>query len=69
MKPNLVKWCMHRIKFKAKDVMTEAEREGDIDRAGHDVICSICGHEYIDHPSIEGYPGLHVTCEWRVFKL
>ncbi len=66
---NLLVWCMRRTKFKAADVMSEAEREGDINRASHLCQCSICGQLYIDHPTIKEFPDLHVTCEWKVYKL
>ncbi len=68
-RPNMVKWLMRRAKFKATDVMTDAELEGNVERAGGGAQCPVCGHEYFDHPIVEEYPELHVTCEWRVYKL
>lgn len=68
-KPDLVKWCFRKTKLKASEVMTESEREGDINRAGTHTVCEICGHEYIDHPTVEEFPDLHVICDWRVYKL
>lgn len=65
----LLKYVMRRAKLKAAEVMTKAERAGDVNRAGGGVVCSICGLEYYDHPTVEEFPDLHVTCEWRVFKL
>lgn len=66
---SLMKWCMRRTKFKAYEVMSQEQLEGNVDRAGCNCVCEICGENYIDHPQIEEHPELHVICDWRIYKL
>ncbi len=66
---NMVKWLMRRHKFKAVEVMSNEELHGDVARASGLCECPICGHQYFDHPTIEEHPELHVTCEWKIYKL
>lgn len=65
---NLLKIAFSRWKV-PQELLTEREREGDINRAGGNVICEKCGLEYVDHPRVEGMEFLAVTCDWRVWKL
>lgn len=38
-------------------------------RAGGDVICDVCGKRYYDHPVIEDFEWLHITCDNKIVKL
>lgn len=71
MKPTipLVRWAFRKLKIPAAEIMTADQQEGDVDRAGADCICEICGHKYIEHPQIAEHPELHVTCAWQIYKL
>ncbi len=42
---------------------------GDYTRAGGDVVCSICGCCYYDHPNVRGYEWLHRACDGKLLKL
>lgn len=65
----LVRWAFKKLSISALEIMTRNQRQGDVERAGADCICEICGHKYIDHPQISEYPELHVVCDWSVYKL
>ncbi len=65
----LIRWAFRKLKISAAEVMTDQERQGDVNRAGGDCICDICGFKYIEHPQILEYPDLYITCNWEVFKL
>lgn len=41
----------------------------EIRRAGGDVVCNICGKRYIEHPVIEDFEWLHITCNDKIIKL
>lgn len=48
--------------------MTKIEL-GEYERASGDVLCTLCGIKYYDHPDVYGYPAFVVTCNGKIWKL
>lgn len=58
-------------KKNSKKVVNIRERldNDEMRRAGGDVICEVCGKRYIEHPVIEEFEWLHITCNDKIVKL